>query len=79
MHIIGLEIGTSGVTSTLVDEQGALKADATVADPVHSPQTNWFEQNPEDWWAAASASIRQIMAGSGVKRGEVAGIGLSGQ
>jgi xylulokinase len=46
MHVIGLDIGTSGVKSVLLDEQGALKADVTVAYPVHSPQTNWFEQNP---------------------------------
>ncbi len=79
MHVIGLDIGTTGVKSILLDEKGALAAEATVSHPIHSPQTNWFEQNPEDWWAATEASIRQILSKAGLRRTEVAGIGLSGQ
>jgi xylulokinase len=79
MHVIGLDIGTTGVKSILLNEEGALAAEATESYPIHSPQTNWFEQNPEDWWAATVASIRQILSRSGVRRGEVTGIGLSGQ
>ena len=78
-HVIGLDVGTSGVKSMLVDEHGALKAESTAGYPLHSPKTNWFEQNPEDWWSATTASIRQLIAGSGVKRAEIVGIGLSGQ
>jgi xylulokinase len=79
MHVIGLDIGTTGVKSILLDENGKLAAEATVSHPIHSPQTNWFEQNPEDWWAATQASIRQILASAGLQPAEVAAIGLSGQ
>ncbi len=79
MHVIGLDIGTTGVKSILLNEEGALAAEATESYPLHSPQTNWFEQNPEDWWAATEASIRQILSRSGLRPAEVAGIGLSGQ
>ena len=79
MYVIGLDIGTTGVKSILLAENGALKAEATASYPIQSPQTNWFEQNPEEWWAATAASIRQMLAASGVKRNEVVGIGLSGQ
>jgi xylulokinase len=79
MHVIGLDIGTTGVKSILLNEDGALEAEATAGYPIHSPKTNWFEQNPEDWWAAAESSIRQILSSSGARRAKVAGIGLSGQ
>jgi xylulokinase len=79
MHVIGLDIGTTGVKSILLNEEGKLAAEATASYPIHSPQTNWFEQNPEDWWAATEASIRQILSRAGLRPAEVAGIGLSGQ
>jgi xylulokinase len=79
MHVIGLDIGTTGVKSILLNEEGALAAEATAGYPIHSPQTNWFEQNPEDWWVATQASIRQILSRTGLRRTEIAGIGLSGQ
>ncbi len=79
MHVIGLDIGTTGVKSILIDQSGSLKAESTVSHPIHSPKTNWFEQNPEDWWSATVRSIKEIVAGSGVDRRQIAGIGLSGQ
>jgi xylulokinase len=79
MHVLGLDIGTTGVKSILLDQDGGLKAESTVSYPTQSPKTNWFEQDPEDWWAATATSIKQIVSSSGVGRSEIGGIGLSGQ
>ncbi len=39
----------------------------------------WAEQRPENWWDAAAAAIRAVLAQAGVSGTAVRGIGLSGQ
>ena len=44
--------------------------------PLSTPRQGWSEQDPEDWWRAAQATLEAVTA-AGVR--EVGGIGLSGQ
>jgi xylulokinase len=78
-HLLGLDVGTTGGKALLIDEAGAVKASATSEYPMYTPQPLWAEQDPQEWWAAAVASIRQVLAESGVAPGQVAGVGLTGQ
>src|SRR5215471_21437008 len=39
----------------------------------------WAEQRPENWWDAVVASIRGVLAESGIDGAHIKGIGLSGQ
>jgi xylulokinase len=41
------------------------------------PRPGWAEQNPEDWWQATIASIRQVLLRA--DGDSIAGIGLTGQ
>ncbi len=79
MHLMGIDIGTSGVKTTLVSEKGILQGEATCTYPLLTPQSGWYEQNPEDWWHAAVDSIRRVLNETGVSAADIAGIGLSGQ
>ena len=79
MYVLGLDIGTSGVKTILVDNNGITAAEATESYSVSSPRTNWFEQNPEDWWNATKITIRSVIENAGVKGSEITAIGLSGQ
>jgi xylulokinase len=76
---IGIDVGTSGTKTLLIDEKGAILASATVEYPLAHPKPGWAEQQPEDWWRATVESIRKVLASSGVGAGEVKGLGLSGQ
>ncbi len=76
---IGIDVGTSGTKTLLINEQGEVLASATVEYPLHHPKPGWAEQDPEDWWRATVESIRKVLQGSGVGAGEVKGLGLSGQ
>jgi xylulokinase len=78
-YLLGIDIGTSGTKTLLIDERGRIAASATVEYPCYAPKPAWSEQTPEDWWQATVGSVRQVLKASGVKAGEVAGIGLSGQ
>jgi xylulokinase len=78
MHLMGIDVGTTGVKTILISEKGELKAECTESYPLSSPKPSWFEQNPDDWWKATVSSIRRMMGSAGVDAAEVAGVGLSG-
>lgn len=78
-HFLGLDIGTSGVKAILVDRRGDVRAAATVAHPLATPQPGWAEQQPEDWWRACVGAIKGALSQARVRAEEVASVGLSGQ
>ncbi|MFC4291454.1 xylulokinase [Sphingorhabdus arenilitoris] len=73
---LGIDIGTSGVKTIIMADDGAVVAEKTVALPISRPQPLWSEQNPEDWWNAVQESILALPADL---RGQLRGAGLSGQ
>jgi len=77
--LIGIDVGTTGTKTLLIDESGRLLASATQEYPLHTPKPGWAEQNPEDWWQATVSTIRAVLARGGVLPKEVKGLGLSGQ
>ncbi len=78
-YLLGFDVGTTGTKTLLIDEQGRVVARAVEEYPLHVPRPNWAEQDPEDWWRATVATIRRVIAESGVKPEEIKGVGLSGQ
>jgi xylulokinase len=77
--LLGIDIGTSGTKTLLIDEQGRTLASATAEYPLSTPRPGWAEQEPEDWWRATVATVREALAKSGLSGRDVGGIGLSGQ
>ncbi len=77
--LIGVDIGTSGTKTILIDETGQVKARALREYPLDSPRPLWSEQNPHHWRDAAFATIREVLEKSAVSPAEVRGVGLSGQ
>jgi xylulokinase len=78
-YILGIDIGTSGTKTILVDDEGRVAAAKTVEYPMETPKPGWTQQNPADWWKAAAESIRAVLKKSGVPAEALAGVGFSGQ
>jgi xylulokinase len=77
---LGLDVGTTGTRAVVVDESGKVCAAASSDHaPMAQPQPTWAEQDPEDWWRAAQEAIRAALSRGNCRRGDIAGIGLSGQ
>jgi xylulokinase len=74
---LGLDVGTSSVKAVLVDGRGRGIARASEPLAMRVPQPGWAEQNPTDWWKAATRAIRRAL-GSGKSR-RIDAIGLTGQ
>jgi xylulokinase len=71
--LVGLDVGTSGVKALAVSPSGEVVGRCEVGYEVSTPRRGWSEQDPEDWWQAASRALADLAAS------DVAGIGLSGQ
>ncbi len=78
-YLIGIDVGTTGAKTILIDEQGNLVASSLEEYPLHTPRPKWAEQDPADWWRATVDSIKNVLAQSSVKPDDVKGLGLSGQ
>lgn len=78
-YLIGVDIGTSGTKTILIDETGVVHARATQEYPLYSPKPLWSEQDPVDWWSATCGTVKQVLRDSGIDASEVSGVGLSGQ
>ena len=78
-YLIGIDVGTTGAKTILVDESGQLHASALEGYPLYTPQPKWAEQAPADWWQATVKSIQRVLAESQVSPKEIKGLGLSGQ
>jgi xylulokinase len=76
-YLLGVDVGTSGTKALLIDVTGNVVASATHEYPMATPRPLWAEQDPDDWWRAATAAIRKIARQ--VDREQIAGVGLSGQ
>ena len=62
-----------------MDDQGKVVAVASSPHTLQSPKPLWTEQNPAEWWSAASASIRTALEKTGIVGEKIAAIGLTGQ
>ncbi|MBM3999054.1 MAG: xylulokinase [Planctomycetes bacterium] len=76
---IGIDIGTSGTKTLVIDDAGRILAEAGASYPLHHPKPLWSEQDPEDWWRAVVRTVRAAVGESRVAPSDVRAIGLSGQ
>jgi xylulokinase len=76
---IGVDIGTSGTKSLIMNSEGAILAEASAEYPVHMPKPLWTEQDPQDWWDAVKKTIQTVVKKCKAKKSDVKAIGLSGQ
>ncbi|MFW5985014.1 MAG: xylulokinase [Halanaerobiaceae bacterium] len=78
-YLLGLDVGTSGVKALLITVEGEIAGSDTQSYPLSTPRSGWAEQNPNDWWQATKKAITNVIEKSGVQKGELQGISLSGQ
>ncbi|MGB8980866.1 MAG: FGGY family carbohydrate kinase [Anaerolineales bacterium] len=78
-YFLGIDTSTTSSKALLVDETGKVVAVASSPHTLQTPKPLWSEQDPREWWEAVAASIKQVLAESGVGAERVAAVGLTGQ
>ena len=59
MDLLGLDIGTSGCKASIIDSEGAIKAQAYHEYGLVSPQPGWQEIDPDEVWNSVRDVIRR--------------------
>lgn len=75
---LGIDLGTSSVKVLVVDDTGQTRGMGSADYPVHHPEPGFAEQDPEDWWNATVAAVRQATGWLPATH-QVVGIGVTGQ
>lgn len=73
---LGIDVGTSGVKTVVINSRSDVIEHATAPLNVSRPKPLWSEQSPDDWWAATQAAVMSL---SPDRRAGIEAIGLSGQ
>jgi xylulokinase len=75
---IGVDIGTTGTKTVLLDTESGIVAQASRESALHSPIPGSAEADPAQWHDNVVDSIREILHTSGVDPAAVAAIATSG-
>ena len=76
-YYIGIDIGTSSVKVTLMDEDGKIKKEASREYTIDEPKPGWKEIDPEIWMRGTDEAMEQLL--EGCDHQEVEAIGVTGQ
>ena len=76
MMLLGLDLGTSSLKGCVVRDNGSVVAQASSTYTIDAPVSDWAEQDPEKWFAAAVDVCRQLTM---VPEVDVSSVSLSGQ
>lgn len=74
---LGVDVGTSSVKLTCIDEGGKVVATASEAYECSEPHPGWREINPETWWIAICSACSLL--GEKVDLSLIKGVGATGQ
>ena len=78
-YYLGIDVGTSGTKSLLMDAKGKVLATATAEYDFQAPRPGWTQQDPQVWIDGTRASVRAVLRKAKVDAKQVAALGLSGQ
>ncbi len=75
---IGIDLGTSGVKTILVDKNQKILSTAHTSLTVHSPKDGYNEQHPKDWILAIEKCLENLRKKNPLEFSSTISIGISG-
>lgn len=77
--VLGVDLGTSAVKVSAVDQEGKIVAQQSKDYPLSQPEPGFSEQNPEDWVMGTTVAIKRLINLDKIKPTDIKGISYSGQ
>ena len=78
-YILSLDQGKTSSRAIVFDHSGTIVAVAQKEFTQHFPQPGWVEHDPEDIWSSQFSVMAEVLAKSGIKTEQLAGIGITNQ
>ena len=78
-YILAHDLGTSGNKATLFSDEGKMITSEVFRYDCHYFNTNWAEQDPEDFWKAICVTSRNLIDKARIDPGDIAAVSFSGQ
>ncbi|MBN8620820.1 MAG: xylulokinase [Anaerolineae bacterium] len=76
-YFLGVDVSTTASKALVIDVDGNVLVTKGNPHELSTPRPLWSEQDPENWWQAASKSIREVL--QQIPAEQIAAIGLTGQ
>lgn len=76
--LLGIDIGTTATKVILVDLKGHILAEVSRPVTLHSPQPNWAEEDPNEWWDNLCHAIPECLAKADRQASQLQAVGVSG-
>ena len=77
-YLLGIDNGSTVSKAAIFDLKGQEIAVASCAADTEYPHPGWTERDMEMLWQSTATAIREVLAKSGIKPEEIAGIGNTG-
>ncbi len=77
--LLGIDLGTSGLKTIVINEVGEVKALSHRSYTFDSPHGGYAEQDPDTWWQACTQTVREVLSKFGGRAEDIAGVSFSGQ
>ena len=77
-YLIGVDVGSSDCKCMIINTAGQIIASKTQSYSTEYPQTNWAQQNPEDWYQASCTTIRMCLEDSTIDPRQVIALAIDG-
>jgi len=78
-YILSLDLGSSSAGAVLFDKQGQIKGQSQKEYEKYYPQPGWIEVDPNEMWFTMLSAMEELIAATGVKAADIAGIGIANQ
>ncbi|WP_295764237.1 FGGY-family carbohydrate kinase [uncultured Oscillibacter sp.] len=78
-YILAHDLGTSGNKATLFSEEGKMVTSEVYSYGCRFFNTNWAEQDAEDWWRAICVTSKNLIGKAKIAPSDIGAISFSGQ
>ena len=77
-YLLGIDIGTTATKVILINLQGRIVASVSENATLYSPQSNWAEEDADQWWQNVCTAVPKCLQQANIQAGQIAAVGVSG-
>lgn len=77
-NLIGIDLGSSGVKATLIDETGKILSTSSANVDLYSYSPGWAEADTNQWWKGVIETVNKVITNSNINKESVAAVSVSG-